>query len=223
VIASVLFVFLSGAILTYALSKDNWNRIWILPSASFIVAARAAQWSPLYCASFLLPAMGFMLSAKPTLGAVTLVSGFTRPSWRTVIVGAAILLAVSLLILPSWPIEWMRVPRLGEFKPAVLWPGGFLALIAAVRWREPEARMVLAMSLVPITASWYEALPLMLAGRTKREVQILSLVSSVGYLAQGFFSPGAEFVPVRFTRMLLIAFCYVPAVIVVLRRRTSRV
>jgi hypothetical protein len=221
VIASLVFVFLSGAILTYALSKDNWNQIWILPSASFIVAARAAQWSPLYCASFLLPAMGVMLSAKPTLGAVTLVSGFTRPSWRSVIGGAAILIAISLLLFPQWPIAWMRVLRLGEFTPAVLWPGGFLGLLAAARWRDPEARMILALTLVPITASWYEALPLMLAARSKREVQMLSLISSAGYLSQGFFSPGGEYVPVRYTRMLLVAFCYVPALIVVLRRRRS--
>jgi hypothetical protein len=165
--------------------------------------------------------MGFMLSAKPTLGAVTIVSGFTRPSWRNVIGGAAILTGISLLLFPGWPIAWMRVLTLGEFTPAVLWPGGFLGLLAAARWRDPEARMILALTLVPITASWYEALPLMLAGRSKREVQVLSLVSSAGYLTQGFFSPGGEYVPVRYTRMLLVAFCYVPALIVVLRRRRS--
>jgi hypothetical protein len=210
VIASILFVFLSATALTYAITRDDWNRIWILPSACFIVAARAAQWSPLYCASMFLPVLGLILSAKPTLGAVTLVSRYTKPSWRYVIAGAAFLLITSFILFPAWPREWLSAVRPGEFQPVFLWPGGFIGLLAALRWRQPEGRMVLAMSIVPITASWYEALPLLLAGRTKRETQILSLISSVGYITQGLFSPGEEYVPVRYTKILLVLFCTFP-------------
>jgi len=221
VVASILFVFISSAALAYAITRDDWNRIWILPSACFIVAARAAQWSPLYCASMFLPILGLILSAKPTLGAVTLASQYSKPSWRCVLAGAAVLGITSLILAPGWPAAWMGVVQPGEFQPVFLWPGGVVGLLAAFRWRQPEGRMVLAMSVVPITASWYEALPLLLAARTKRETQILSLISSCGYLAQGFFSPGAEFVPVRYTKILLVIFCYVPALFVVLRRRES--
>lgn len=223
VVASVAFVFLSAALLTIAITRDDWNRIWILPSACFIVAARAAQWSPLYCASMFLPILGLILTVKPTLGAVTLASQYTKPSWRYVIAGAVFLGVTSLILFPAWPMEWMGALRPGEFQPVIFWPGGFIGLIAALRWRQPEGRMVVAMSIVPITASWYEALPLLFAGRTKRETQTLSLFSSVGYIAQGLFSPAEEYVPVRYTRILLVMFCYLPALIVVLRRRESRV
>ncbi|HVD60943.1 MAG TPA: hypothetical protein VNC11_08730 [Gemmatimonadaceae bacterium] len=217
--ATLIFVWLTMAAMTYAMTGDGWQRIWVIPSAAFIVAARAAQWSPLFCAAFFIPALGLVLSAKPTLGVVVFARDPSRGVLVYAIIGTVVLGAISLALMPAWPLEWFRNLQLNEFKPAFMWPFGFFTLLAALRWRQPEGRLLLAMSLVPLTPSWYEALPLLFVGRTKREYQVLSLISSAGYIAQGFFSPNFQYVPVRFTKVLILAFCYLPALIVVLRRQ----
>lgn len=218
---TLIFVWLSAALLAYALTENGWERLWILPSAAFIVAARSAQWSPLYSAAYLLTPLAWMVSAKPTLGAVVIAAVPSRPRIRFAVVGSAALLLISLALLPTWPMEWIRVVRPNEFSPAITWFGGPFILLSILRWKLPEARLLLAMGLIPTTASWYEALPLLLIGRTKRECQVLSLVSSVGYIAQGPLFSNQEFGDIPRTRALMLAFCYLPAVLVVLRHPST--
>jgi hypothetical protein len=102
-----------------------------------------------------------------------------------------------------------------------MWPGGALVLLALLRWRRPEARLLAAMACIPLTASWYEALPLLLIGQTKRECQVLSLLSSAGYATAGLFLAHDEFVEVRYVRSLMLAFCFFPALVTVLRRTNT--
>jgi hypothetical protein len=60
-----------------------------------------------------------------------------------------LLLAVSFAMQPGWVVEWRdavretsmaggRVP----YTAPVLLPGGLLTLLAALRWRRPEARLI---------------------------------------------------------------------------------
>lgn len=219
--ATLLFVGISAALLTLAVTRTDWERVWVLPSAAFIVAARAAQWSPIYSAAYLTPWLAWMLSAKPTLGLAVAAAGMSRRMLKAAVVGTTLLVALSLALLPTWPFDWIHVVQPGDFRPVIMWPGGFLVLLSALCWRLPEGRLLLAMGCIPTTSSWYETLPLLMIGRTKRECQLLSLLSSAGYIIQGFFATGHEFVEVRYTRPLILAFCYLPVMFVVLRRRAS--
>jgi hypothetical protein len=217
--ATLAFVWISSALLTYALSEGGWDRMWMLPSAAFIIAVRAGQWSPLYCAAYLLPPLAFMLSAKPTLGLAIAASARSARTIRFAIAGTIVLVVVSLVLLPRWPAEWIgALSHDTEMGAAVRWFGGPVILLALLRWRRPEARFLLALGLIPTTASWYEALPLLLVAQTKREMQLLSMISSVGYLVQGVFLTNEGIVVRHDTRLLMIAFCWVPALFVVLRR-----
>lgn len=216
--ATLAFVWISAALLTYALTERGWERIWILPSAAFIVAVRAAQWSPIFSAAYLLAPLAAILIAKPTLGAA-IVAG--SPSLRTLsfaVFGGVVLLTVSLALLPSWPAEWFElIRRQSDLGPPVAWTGGVFILLALFRWRLPEARLLAGMGLVPLTASWYEALPLLLIGKTKRECQVLSMISSLGYILQiSFVRHG--FIERQQVRALMLVFCFAPALFVVLRR-----
>ncbi|HUQ18634.1 MAG TPA: hypothetical protein VM099_03385 [Gemmatimonadaceae bacterium] len=218
-VATLIFVWISTALLTYVLTRSGWQRIWILPSAAFIIAARTAQWSPLYSAALLMPGLGWMLAAKPTLGLAVAAAVPSRRLLINALVGTIVLVVVSLALLPQWPYEWLHSVKPGEFTPVIMWPGGFVALLALLRWRMPEARLLIAMACVPVTPAWYETLPLLLIGKTKRECQLLSLVSSLGYIVQGAFLTNEGFVELPYTRPLIVAFCYLPPLIVVLRRR----
>jgi len=218
VMATMIFVWISAALLTFGLTARGWERMWILPSAAFLVAARAAQWSPLYSAAYVLPPVALILSAKPTLGLAVVAGARSLITIRFAAIGTILLLALSFVLIPSWPQEWIRAVQATELRPAVAWPGGVLVLLALVRWRQPEARLLVALACVPSTASWYEALPLLLVGQTKRECQLLSLISSAGYIAQGFFLTSEGFIEIPRIRILMLLFCYLPALVVVLRR-----
>lgn len=218
-LASLVFVWVSAAILTCALTKRGWERIWILPSAAFIVAARSAQWSPIYCAAYLLPGLAWMLSAKPTLGAAVLAGARSMRTIRFAVIGTIALVAVS----PGNVSAMAQGVDSHRSRKRILTCDyvarrGALVLLALVRWRLPEARLVAAMACIPSTASWYEALPLLLVGQTKRECQVLSLLSSAGYALAGLLLAHDEFVEVRYVRSLMLAFCYLPALWTVLRR-----
>jgi hypothetical protein len=217
--ASLAFVWVSAALLTYGLTREGWTRIWILPSAAFISAARSAQWSPLYCAAYLMPPLAWMLSAKPTLGVAVAASARTLRTIKFATIGTIVLFVVSIVLLPRWPAEWIAIVRQqNDLAPAIAWTGGGFILLAALRWRLPEARLLLAMGLVPTTAAWYEALPLLLIGKSKRECQALSLISSIGYILQGMFLNKEGFIERGHIRVLMLLFCYAPPLWVVLRR-----
>ena len=75
---------------------------------------------------------------------------------------ALALLACSLVLWPTWPIAWREALKTAtQHAPIVTRPGGFLLLLAALRWKRPEARWLLATALVPGNPAAYDALPLL--------------------------------------------------------------
>jgi hypothetical protein len=63
--------------------------------------------------------------------------------------------------------------------------GGFLLLLAFLRWRQPEARMLGLLALIPHTTSSYEQLPLLLIPQTKRRFAVfMGLVWVAAVLAR---------------------------------------
>ena len=101
-------------------------------------------------------------------------------------------------------------------------PAGPLLLLALTRWRRPEARLVAAFALVPHSTLFYEALPLLvLVPRTRQQLLALLLLNWIGTLVEAWlvFLPGFEWRSnVYVVGELMLAFAYLPALIVVLRR-----
>lgn len=217
--ATGVFVWISSAALAFAATRDNWNRVWIFPSAAFIISARTGQWSTILSASFLLPGLSWIWICKPTTGlAMALATGSSR-ALKIGTLGAILLMIVSLAMLPDWPSQWFDVisgPR--ELSSPVTRAGGFAILLALLRWRRSEARLLVALALIPLTAAWYEGLPLLLVASTKRENQLLSMISSIGFISQHFFQSAPNVVVSHDTGVLMNAFCYLPATLMVLRR-----
>lgn len=218
-VAAAVFVWISTALLAYGVTARGWDLLFLFPSSAFIVAVRAAQWSPLFSAAFCLPWLGFVLAAKPNLGTAIALASDSRRLLVTALVGGAVLLAVSLILMPGWPREWIAMARASHVLIPIARSGGFLVLLNLLRWRRPEARLIFFLACVPQTGSWYEALPLLLVAQTRRESQVLSLTSSLGYLMILLLihgQPEAQFN--REVSNLMIAFAYLPATIAVLRR-----
>jgi hypothetical protein len=101
---------------------------------------------------------------------------------------------LSLAIRPGWIGEW----RVALAAPHVLAApvtrvGGFLLLLAALRWRRPEARLLLAMACVPHTPSLYDVLLLFFACHKLRETLALAILTHALFWGWISFGSAATF------------------------------
>jgi len=217
--ATLAFVFLSSALLAYSVTRRAWFPLLMFASAAFLIAAGAAQWSPLLTAAVGLPPLALFFGAKPTVGFALAVGS----TWRVriyAIVGLAIMMAISVGLFPRWPIEWIHSLRTAtQVAPPVLRFGGVAVLVALLKWRRPDARLIVALACVPQTGSWYEILPLFLIPSNAIEMMILCITSSLGYLLQDVVMTARN--ETEFNAQvgaMIVALAYLPAVIMVLRR-----
>jgi hypothetical protein len=216
--ASMLFTGISGACLAYAVARDGYTRFPIFLSAGFIWAVNLAQWSPLLTAAALLPALGFLLVVKPTIG---LALFLYRPTMIAA-AGAIVLLVVSLAVWPGWPLAWY--PLLVSHAPNMIAPvavlGGPLLLLAALRWRRPEARLLLALALIPQTPLPYETVVLFLVTTTLAEASVLAVLTWVfSELLVAAVRPDMPTLEKRAVAMrLMVLTIYLPALVMLLRK-----
>ena len=136
-VAGALFFALSSGLLAFAIMRRGYGGLLVFTSGPFILAATLGQWSPVITASVLIPWLSGIAFIKPNLG---LAAFAYRPS-PAMVGGGALLLGASLVLVPTWPLEWLRVLRdnAGIYHAPVATAGGFLLLLALVRWRWPEA------------------------------------------------------------------------------------
>ena len=217
-VADVAFVFGASFLVAFGALKDDWSSVWIFLSAAFVDNAKAAQLAPLIAAVYYLPWASFLLPVKPSIGASML---FTWSRARYAIPSGLFLLLVSILVFPGWISEWMRTTAGSwEYTSPIARAGGFLMILALLKWRTKEGKFLFLLSLIPQVSGWYEAFLPMLVGRTKREYQVLSMTSSIGYclLLLMVASTPEKQIPTFQIGQLIVAFCYLPALIVVLRR-----
>jgi hypothetical protein len=217
--AAIVFSALSAGLLAFGITRETWDRSWIFFSASFVTAVRVSQWSPLMGAAFFLPALGFVLVSKPNLGLAIGASTDSTKSVRAALIVGALILLISFAMLPTWPIDWWRGVLAGEsLKPPIIRPAGFLIVLALLRWRQPEARLLFALACVPQTSSWYETLLPLLVARTKREMQVMVMASGLGYLMQIVLLDQKNEIAGNDVGMLIVVFIYLPALAIILRR-----
>jgi hypothetical protein len=220
--AGAVFVGLGAASLAWALqSRGHWP---LVAFGSFSVwhAIVTAQWGLLLAGAFAVPALGGLLIAKPTIGAAVFMA---RPS-RTALIGGGVLVVVSLVVQPDWLTSWrlaLKGTSLGggnyPYLVPALQPGGFLALLALLRWRRPEARLVAALACIPQTMLPYEGVLLFLVPIGAVEcVAFFALNWAMGaWLMTSVVAPDFE---TRYAHYaLMVTMCmYVPAALMVLRR-----
>jgi hypothetical protein len=187
-----------------------------LGSAFYIQALLTVQWSPLLTAAAGLPALGLLWAAKPTIGAALFVGW---PS-RTAFIGAAVLTALSFVLIPGWVRPFLANSlELPHTTPLVMRPGGALLLLSLLRWRRPEARMLAALAVVPQTSLLYEMVPLLLIPRNSRQMALVVGLSMVAGIFAWHTDPShklSEAIQDLWLPCLLL--CYLPCLYLVLRR-----
>jgi hypothetical protein len=100
------------------------------------------------------------------------------------VLGASLFLVLSVGLLPSWPRDWWSALPADNsaLAPPILRPFGFVLLLAALRWRSPEGRLLLAIAFIPQTTLPYELVPLALipANRLQMAVYVAGSWIAVG-------------------------------------------
>jgi hypothetical protein len=181
-LAAGMFFGLSSFFLAFGLLKTGplW-RLLIFLSPAYFYAMAFVQWSPLLVAMSLYPLFLFLLVIKPHIAIPMAFSGLVR--WKRSAVGITVVLVLgSLLVMPSWPFVYSNLLNLyeGQFPVLVVSAGGPLLLLSILNWRDPKARLLLFMSLVP-QRMFYDQLPLWLLPDSKKQMVLLNLFSWLGF------------------------------------------
>ena len=180
-VAGTLFVGLSSSLLALGLTRtqEDFAKLPLFFSAPFCMAAILAQWAPLMTAAALLPALQFLAVTKPNIG---LACWAYRPTVRGA-VGAALFAGATLLLIPSWPLDWQEALQAAPRYKGPLFRGatGLILLLAVMKWRRREGRLFLAMAAVPQLSLFYDQLPLWLIPRSAWRSALLSAASWIAW------------------------------------------
>lgn len=215
--ADALFVGIGAALLLWALTRDTFRNPQLLVFAAFpmTVTAQTVQWSTWLTAATFLPILGFAYACKPS---VAIAYWAAYPNARALLMAAGLTL-ITLVIWPWWPGEWIaRLSTVTHMSAPVTRWGGPLLLLSALRWRRPEARLLLGLSCIPQTPVIYEALPLFLIVTTLAEGVALLVVTVL-------LGPIVNSGPMRsyddwmsMSGFWMIWLVYLPCLVMVLRR-----
>jgi len=205
-------------------SRRELRWAWFaVPTFAVFHAVRMVQWSPIVTGAALVPTFGFVLSSKPTIGAALWLA---YPRLRSLL-GCVALLTVTLLVRPQWPFEWREVlQQTGHMVAPVMYPTGPFLLLGLLKWRRPEARLLVGLACVPQTAFLYEALPLFLIPRKYEEGLLLALATYAVIVAVQAFvpqwqslDPTARYMAERQVMgQWMVWVLYLPCLLMVLRR-----
>jgi hypothetical protein len=117
-------------------------------------------------------------------------------------------------------MTWLRtVQDASHFTAPVQRPGGVLLLLALLRWRTPQGRLLAAWALIPRTESMYDLLPLFLVADSAASAGLFVVGTVLALLGLAILAPP---VPDFFARLssnwpILFACVYLPALLIVLR------
>lgn len=215
---AAIFVFLSTFAAAWLLARKGLSHLLILASFPAVKAWSLAQWSPLLLVAALCPWAAGLALAKPNLG---LPLALAFPSRRAAL-SCLTVLAASVAIDPGWLPAWLQhaIPTVAHvhsnpesrtlaYEVPLLTAAGPLLLLAALRWRTSEGRLLLGLAVMPQRLSFYDQLLLGLTATSARQRAAWAAATWAGAALWGL---GGE--PLRPASVLLGA--YLPALACVL-------
>lgn len=211
-------------LLAFGITRESFERLPIFGSIPFFVCLESGQLAPLIAAAAVIPAVSWLSTMKPNIG---LASVAYNPTLKVIALNAVVLI-ISIVLYPHWPMEWLETIRSrtpGNYGSPLLIPGGFVLLLSLLRWRRPEGRLLAVMSIVPQSLLFTDQLLLWLVPRTRNESMVLSILSFFA-MAWGAMTVGPNANVAAYTRsmsMPILLLLYVPCLIMVLRRRNEGV
>ena len=218
--ARLLFAAGGAAVFGYAIGRERPHLWPTLLGMPFLISVRSGQWAPLIAAAMILPSLGWLAAVKPNMGVVMLAGVRTKRAALILLAGGMVLLLMSLIIDVRWPAKWLQaLSESSHFRPLILRPGGLLMLLALLTWRDSDARMLLALAVVPVSGLFYDVLPACLVCQTRKQAAFVALISHVSWMADWIPASAKDLEEQLWTNgKLLLWFVMFPALLVVLRR-----
>jgi hypothetical protein len=172
--AALFFGCTSGLLAFGILRSDKPWRLLVFLSFPYLYALIFAQWSPFVMAAWFFPQLApLLVTIKPHIALPVALA--TRNKIGVVI--AAIVILISLLIYPTWPLRWLGMTRDFEYViPLLLLPIGPALLCALIRWREPKAQLLLCMAALPFRGA-YDLVCLYLLPNNATQMTIFFILS----------------------------------------------
>ena len=214
-----IFVAAGFGLYAWAVTKTSLRApaLIALVSLPALMTLQTSQWSLLLTGAALIPSLGFLLAAKPTIGLALFAA---NPKMKTAI-GCAVFVIISIIVWPGMIAQWRATfASAPHIVAPIMRPGGILALLALAKWRRAEARLLVAMACVPHTTAPYETIPLFLIpARWWQAVSLwaLAIVAFLGQRAMGpyasqndYWESGAKWI---------VLMMYLPCAAMVLSRR----
>jgi len=211
--AAGLFYGISSAALALGLTRHSYRGLMIFLAYPYWAGFLTVQWSPIIAASAFFPLLLPVTMAKPQIGLPVLLTHASRRG----VLACIVLGALSLAIMPTWPMIWMaQIGHYEHFIPLLVLPGPLL-LLALLRYRDRDAILLLLAACMP--QRWFfDSFILWLIPKSRREI-----------IWTVFFSWGAGFwrwyrFPHNFTEVgrWTVIFLYLPMLAVVLWRRYGK-
>ncbi|MCG8347630.1 MAG: hypothetical protein MI924_07605 [Chloroflexales bacterium] len=213
-IGLILLFGLATGLLAYGVLHDNqYWRLILFATPSYLMAVKSMQWSPLFMAVLFFPALAPILLAKPTLGFPVACSiRWTIPR----LLGIVLIGGVSLLIMPNWPIRW--IAQTGDYDGLIplLSPLGPVFLCSLFFWRNAQARFFFLLTITPQHRLFYDQLLLWMIPQTKRQMLLLIITSWIA-----FFYVRQKFTTFWASGPYLLTLVYLPAFLIVLWQQQS--
>jgi hypothetical protein len=211
-LAAGLFWGISSSLLAFGLTRHGYTRLLIFLAYPYWAGILAVQWSPLIAASAFFPLLLPVTMAKPQVGLPVLL---TRLSRRRLLACGGVAL-VSLALMPSWPLLWLRQAKNYEhFIPVLVLPGP-LVLLALLRYRNRDALLFVLSALMP--QRWFfDSFILWLIPQSRREILWTVLFSWGAGIWRWYHIPHSFTDVGRWT----VIFLYLPMLVVILLRKSS--
>ena len=213
-VARALFAGIGAAAFTFVITARGRWTLWFLISGAMLWSWITVQWPPLLIAAALTPTSpGCSRRSRPSAWPCGAPIRTARPSsvesssW-----------GLCFLVWPGWVHEWLASVAKTPHKSHFLRPGGFLLLLALLRWRRPEARLLAVLSLMPQTTALYEALPLALAAERKVEAAAFASLTMVAHLLYLLGPQGAWPIGAEYQWWVMLCLIYLPVLGLILSR-----
>ncbi len=206
-VAAGTFFGLSSALFVIALThRGQWWPLLTLLSFIYWQSLFVVQWSPLLYTVAIYPMLLPITLCKPTLGLPIALTRLTRRRF----IACAVFGAVSLLILPTWPIGWLnhQADPAQYVPPLLTLPFGPLLFLSLARFRDRRAWFLLILSAMP-QRLWYDMLLVFLIPQTPRQLIALVLGSWIALWLWLWLFPALA-------GTLVVLLIYLPAVAFVL-------
>lgn len=200
---------LSVGLLVYGILRYGkpWQLL-IFTGLPFWHSFYALQWSVLFAAIYLMPALLPLSIIKPQLAIPLVLTKLTRRR----LIGILLFFLLSVAVYPSWLVKWLpqALGTYGGFIPALTFPG-ILLLLAFINWRKPESRFLGFFAIAP-QSRFYDQTMLWLLMDRPWKMLVLSFSSWLAVILHTLYPISPE---------LWMVICeYIPAMLMVVNWRT---